>query len=140
MRKSLLYPARSVFDRELRVHVFLDLDPDRSRPEFFSLIFGIFCVHDQIEDQDFSYLLVALRKKVNIKLFFVVFCYIVLLRFEAKYKPGLKLNLDIDPDPTGFESGRTRNSLLSELLNRPVRRENLDKTLSEIALMKAIHL
>jgi hypothetical protein len=43
--------------------------------------------------------LVALRRKVNIKLFLVVFPHIVLFKFEVKYKPGLKENLDMDPDP-----------------------------------------
>jgi hypothetical protein len=38
--------------------------------------------------------------KVNIKLFLVVFTHIVLFRFEDKYKPSLKLNLDMDLDPT----------------------------------------
>jgi 3-deoxy-D-arabino-heptulosonate 7-phosphate (DAHP) synthase len=64
-----------------------------------AIIFGTFCVHDYINDQDFTYLLVTLRKKVNRKLFLVVFCYIIIFRFEAKYKPGLKLNLDMDTDP-----------------------------------------
>jgi hypothetical protein len=58
---------------------------DRFRPEFFSLIFDTFRVHDQIKDQDSSYLLVTLRKKVNKKLFFVVFSHIVLFRFKADY-------------------------------------------------------
>jgi hypothetical protein len=70
--------------------------------------------------------LVALRRKVNIKLFLVVFPHIVLFKFEVKYKPGLKENLDMDPDPdpgpikmknldldpTGSGSGRIRSSLL----------------------------
>jgi hypothetical protein len=43
--------------------------------------------------------LVALRRKVNIKLFLVVFPHIVLFKFEVKYKPGLKENLDMDPNP-----------------------------------------
>jgi hypothetical protein len=37
------------------------------------------------------------EKKVNIKLFLVVFPHIVLFRFEVKYKPELKVNLDMDP-------------------------------------------
>ncbi len=52
-----------------------------------------------------NYLLVALRRKVNIKLFLVVFPHIVLFKFEVKYKPGLKENLDIDPDPTRDPAG-----------------------------------
>ncbi len=46
--------------------------------------------------------MVVLGTNVNIKLFLVVFPHIVLFRFEAKYKPGLKLNLDMGlrPDPT----------------------------------------
>jgi hypothetical protein len=43
--------------------------------------------------------LVALRRKINIKLFLVVFPHIVLFKFEVKYKLGLKENLDMDPDP-----------------------------------------
>jgi hypothetical protein len=73
-------------------------DPD-SDPSFFPLLFGIFYIHDQVKDRDFNYLLVALRRKVNIKLFLVVFPHIVLFKFEVKYKPGLKENLDMDPDP-----------------------------------------
>jgi hypothetical protein len=42
--------------------------------------------------------LVALGKNVNIKLFLVVSPHMVLFRFEAKYKPDLKLNLDMGPD------------------------------------------
>jgi len=68
-------------------------------------MFGTFCVHDQIKDQDFSYLLVTLRKKVNINLFLVVFPRIFLFRFEAKYKPYLNLDLDMDANPQ-FSSGR----------------------------------
>ncbi len=77
--------SRNPLSRELRVHVLLDPESN-----CFSLILGTFCVHDQIKDQDFSYLLVTLRKKVNIKLFLVVFSHIVLFRFEAKYKPDLQ--------------------------------------------------
>ncbi len=111
--------SQSVTYRELRVHVFLDPDPDldpkktkfldpaRTRTQtrmgpdqsFFPLLFGIFYIHDQVKDQDFNYLLVALKRKVNIKLFLVVFPHIVLFKFEVKYKPGLKENLDMDPDP-----------------------------------------
>ena len=61
---------------------------------FFSPVFGTFCVHDQIKYQDFSYLSVTFKKKVNTKLFLIVFHYIVVFRFEVKQKPALKLNLD----------------------------------------------
>jgi hypothetical protein len=50
-------------------------------------------------DRDFSFFIGYFQKKVNIKLFLVVFSHIVLFRFEAKYKPDLKLNLDMDPEP-----------------------------------------
>jgi len=66
------------------------------------IILGTFCIHDQMKDHDFSYLLVISVKNVNIKLFSVVLPHIVLFRFEAKYKLGLKLNLDIDPDSFSF--------------------------------------
>jgi hypothetical protein len=85
---------------------------NRSGPDlnFVSVIFDSFCVHDEIKDRDFSYLLVTLRKKVNIKLCLAVFSHIVLFRFEAKHKPDPKSNLDMDLVPTG--SGRTRSSLV----------------------------
>ena len=87
---------------------FLDPDPARTRsgpgpglnPRIFSLIFSTFCVYDQTKNRDFSDLLVTERKKVNIKLFLVVFHHIVLFKFEVKYRPGPKLNLYMDPDPT----------------------------------------
>jgi hypothetical protein len=34
------------------------------------------------------------------ELFLVIFPHIDLFRFEAKYKPRLKLNLDMDPGPS----------------------------------------
>jgi hypothetical protein len=43
----------------------------RIRPELFPTNICQFCVHDQIKNQDFSYLLVSFRKKVNISYFFL---------------------------------------------------------------------
>ncbi len=56
-------------------------------------------MHDRIKDQNFRYLSVTLRKKVNMKLFLVISPHIVLFRFEAKCKPGLKLNLNMVLNP-----------------------------------------
>jgi len=68
-------------------------------PSLFSLIFDSFSVQNQRKDQYFSYSLIILRKKINMKLFLVVSPYIVLFRFEAKSKPSLTSNLYMDPDP-----------------------------------------
>jgi hypothetical protein len=75
----------------------LDADPN---PSFFSLIFCTFYILDQIKAQNFSYFLVT-QEKININLFLVVFPYLVQFRFAAKYKSGLKLNLDMNPDLEG---------------------------------------
>ncbi len=63
-------------------------------------MFGNFCVHAQIKNQDFSYLLFTIGKKLNTKLSRVGFPHIVLFRFKAEYKPSLELNLDMDPNPS----------------------------------------
>jgi hypothetical protein len=76
------------------------------------LIFGTFCVHYRIKDQDFSYLLVFLTKKVNIKLVLIVFLHILLFKFEAKYKLGLKLNQDMGPGSDSVGCGTSQSSVL----------------------------
>jgi hypothetical protein len=63
---------------------------------FFLLTLCTFRVHEQIKDQGFSYLLATLRKKVSIKLFLPGFPRIVVVRFEAKHKLNLMLNLDME--------------------------------------------
>jgi hypothetical protein len=73
----------------------LNLNSIRIQIRAFPINIWHFLLHGWLKDQDFSYLLAVLWKKVNIKLFPVIVHHIVLFRLEAKYKPDLKLNLDI---------------------------------------------